>query len=1037
MGYTQDELDAAVEKLVKTTIRRQYGALGTRRTDLTFSDVQDAAAGVFVLYPNAPFYVVFLATARLREAVAAEQTTASDFIDTVSAVGRRVTAISNLGPLANAKAALEAMSTALGVRSSTFVDIEEIPAFQRFDKNTERFLAESGKNVRQGGEIVRTPADARSLLDSSYFNLKNAHTDILRRARAIENAITDYEAMNLPGSFSATVISNAQRVLADHLSELELMGEKERLSVIRTVVLDVLATRAVVRGFGSMPLPTMFVPIEGTGSVFADSDRPAAAAELPAAYYGPYALLPETNELDFALDAGANPTMVALAGSFVATAESTVMETYDIGAPNTVGITNNQLRLEVKNYPAGSSTLVDVTLTTGATQTAQQVCTDIDTAILGLPSPPPIISEPYPFPLKFSGNVNAAMVGLVYAFTSTNPLTDFTQLPIEVDDLLVFTDYTSANYRAIFKVTGIFATYLECSLVYHPTAYVDEADKGIQVGGPRLPIRLRVTGPQDVGTGQPDYRLQALNDKVSIFFPETGTAGKDIQFNTATTLGWVPVSDFVSRRTTAQEVVNIIRSSGGSSIYGVARVDAEAVFTATAYSGRGKADPYNFLRLIASKLDQRGLTATTVGVASYSFNITEAGEAGVVVGDIVAIRVSVTSSDVGATGVITSVTPTSVEATFPDILVTLTGLGVEIGPDLSALPMDATAVVSGGTANDGAYPITAVGTIPFELDIGARLPVPATTGNLSPTGMTLEVGFYKVHFKSLDTTTGTSITLSSLSNPRSAVPTFFPAGAHTAKGATPYLQLPELPKSLEVGDVFELYNTQFDEPDFTSAVVNFDSDGVVELADAVFTSLPDFVFSQESAIPFARIRRHKTNNYAAYRENLASWLELPAQQDRYFRELSRLLTILKASSNPTLTQLNDVKLHLQAMESSLSILDGYLAGYSVDAVDQVDTIVASFLQEGADRAVDILLEARFSDFFGLDIDEVSYTGNVQKNMKDVQRLDLPIRRAGRMNRSNAASSIIASYEEPDFEYDKSDVDDVEEPDIPTGTTIDL
>jgi len=55
MSYTDEEVTAAVEKLVRTSIRRNIGSLGNRDLDVSFDDYMDAAAGVFILFQNAPF----------------------------------------------------------------------------------------------------------------------------------------------------------------------------------------------------------------------------------------------------------------------------------------------------------------------------------------------------------------------------------------------------------------------------------------------------------------------------------------------------------------------------------------------------------------------------------------------------------------------------------------------------------------------------------------------------------------------------------------------------------------------------------------------------------------------------------------------------------------------------------------------------------------------------------------------------------------------------------------------------------------------
>ena len=59
-GYSQDEINAVVQQLVLSSITVPIDTLGVRRSDLQFNQFQQTAAGLFVLYPNAPFYVMWL-----------------------------------------------------------------------------------------------------------------------------------------------------------------------------------------------------------------------------------------------------------------------------------------------------------------------------------------------------------------------------------------------------------------------------------------------------------------------------------------------------------------------------------------------------------------------------------------------------------------------------------------------------------------------------------------------------------------------------------------------------------------------------------------------------------------------------------------------------------------------------------------------------------------------------------------------------------------------------------------------------------------
>jgi hypothetical protein len=134
-----------------------------------------------------------------------------------------------------------------------------------------------------------------------------------------------------------------------------------------------------------------------------------------------------------------------------------------------------------------------------------------------------------------------------------------------------------------------------------------------------------------------------------------------------------------------------------------------------------------------------------------------------------------------------------------------------------------------------------------------------------------------------------------------------------------------------------------------------------------------------------------------------------------------------------MSQVNDVKSQLSSLGDALDVLATYLESYSADVVPQVDTLITTFKEKGAERAKDILLEARFSDFFGLTMDGMSYSGDVQAKLKEINREDLPVRKDNRTGKYKGGGELLAQIDDKDFEYDTSDIDTSEDIDIPTGT----
>jgi hypothetical protein len=273
--YTPEEIQASVERLLRGSIRRPVDTLGVRRTDISFSDIQEAAAGVFLLYPMAPFYVAFLGAQRLGDAIVTESALLQRILEAIDAAGRRVLPAPDVSSLFNAKAALEELETAAAARDRAFKDIARVPAFQRFNANAQAFLEGPASSVRQGGDIVQTPEEARRALPALIQRLKDAHAALVARVAALANALVDYESVNLPALVARGVISRSRAVLADHASTLDALPQAERPEKMRAVALDVLASRAVVRTFGSLGGATSALALSGIAAPYADAAHPA------------------------------------------------------------------------------------------------------------------------------------------------------------------------------------------------------------------------------------------------------------------------------------------------------------------------------------------------------------------------------------------------------------------------------------------------------------------------------------------------------------------------------------------------------------------------------------------------------------------------------------------------------------------------------------------------------------------------------------------------------------------------------------------
>jgi hypothetical protein len=1019
--YTSDEIQAAVERVVRSSIRRPYGTLGNRDAGATFNDLQDAAAGVYILKPNAPFYTVFLGAQRLLGLLADEEQTLLNLVEAIENVNRHVTEIDNLAPLNNARAALDALSNAAGSRNSIFSSIEDVPAFQRYDQNVQRFLDESAKNARSRGQLVPTPQESRASLAGLVRTLRTQHEVTLSRSLLLTQAIDDYDGLQLPSLIAAGVISKARAVLQSRIEELTALSPKDRLGKIRDVTLDLLAGRAAVTGLGSLRATTTFALIEGAGTPFADTDHPATPASLPT-NTGPFPIWPERNTLDFILD-GSFSFSALIPGSFLAKVTSALPEPYIVSAGE------NDVLMFSADTPAG---LIDVsvTLTAGA-RTADEIAVDINAA---LPPLFPLISEAVLSTTKFVGVVDSDATGSSsdIDFILPSPGT-WDALGVRAGDVVRVTDTLSLNFGSEFEVDvgGIAGDTITCTQVSGP-APADETLIEVEAGSGHT-VRIRIAD---------GFEQQALDDRIGIVFTSSALNTALIGGPLAPqSLGFRQGSKIYSRSTSAEQVTQDVPKLSPSTLSGVPRLDASTDFVPAVFEGLGRSDPDNPNKLIAYKMWVR--TDAPAGTLGVVFSVLDADSAGVIVGDTLVIRETPVSADINVKGVITAVDDTSITVDMDQSITGGSDLQIEVGPTLVLTSQYLEAQVTDSESQDGTYfmDVRGQGSIPFELTMEGLIPFNRSLGG-RPAFFTLGLGASAVLFTSTKTDLTTNVRVETIS-PTSAVPSFFSFAANEATGSTKFFQLPEDPRTLQVGDTLEVYETTYNIVSNSFQITGLElSELLIELDPEIDTEFGTINMSQVAQPPFARIRLSKKNNYTIFEQLLSSWVALSVNQEAWFTELSRLLNPLIANENPTAAAVNSARTHVVELLSVFTragaignnaepddTLESILTDYFVEPVEEVDVLVETYLERGATRGIDLLLQGQFNVFFGLTLEGMTYDGAARAALRDVQRLDLPIKKTGRTQNLDNAQTL-AEWEDPDFEFDQSDTENAVDVEIP-------
>jgi len=1011
--YTQAELDQAVESLIRRDVRFEYDSLGTRRLDVTFTDLQDAAAGVFTSNQAAPFYVVKLASNRLDALLVAEISSIDTLIDQVRACGRNVLPITKLSPLENARVALDALSNAAGNRDGGFEDIRQLPAFKRFKRNTARFLNDSGRNVKSGGFIVSTPQEARGKLKQLSMDLREKHEGVLGKAALIQGALSSYGSLQLPARQSYNIITNARDALQARLDELNALSDTERLSVIRDVVLDILAARAAVEGFGSLNPIGTFIVLDGEGGPFADASHPAVPAKLEADKYGPYSIYNTKHQLNVVVD-GVTSLGLQPQGSFVPRLD--VLRT--TSDPYIIDASRNTWTMQLEGGGSGA------VLITPGTHEVWKLVSELNGNFSTFPDPD---VQGWKAELQFLPQKGSTVVNISEVIVPILPSVwkleimggqEWDDFGVVMGDYILIKDSSSSADGTLLEVGNVpSATVVWCDVVYPSGSIPTETDIVVEFGSPTsLIYYLFLTTPE---------LQQALDDReVYILSDLEADSLLSIGINTGTRL--------VARRTKASAVTDSLNISPTASSGGSAQARASHEFVVTVYLGKGRTEPSDPTKVVLYNF-RGSATVESTGGGSTTFTVPGLQEDEIVVGETLVVRETPHEADVNLYGLVTSVVGTTVVADFDvsDALPTPIPYSVflETGETIF-VPSEPTLVIEEASVSDGVYDVDQVGATPLDLILVRPISDYLGEGGQPILLVSVRLGQYRSSFESLSTGLDSSVEV--VSGDDDLSDTFFTA-LKKAWGTTVWFQLPEWPIDISVGDQLELYNNNYATPDFMATILSLEEDNkLIRISPEVPVNQAVLNFTVGTAVPFARIRRMQKNNYAELSEAVETWLALKNNDLLwYFRKLDAVLNPLVANTNPSLAQVNDAVLLLGELSATLTSLRTSLSTYDASVVPEVDTLLNSYQEEGADRASDVLASADFVTFFGLSMDESSYAGAVQVAIREVDRMDLPIRKDNRQtDEAVVQDTLIAQYDDVDFGFIAEEVNPQEDIDIP-------
>jgi hypothetical protein len=978
-AYTPDEITETVESLVKGTVTTGVDSLGVRKTNAAFNEVQEAAAGVFLLYSSTPYYLLYLGSQRLMQRVSGVEATLTALLEMVKVLRRRVTKVQDLGALKNARVSLSELEVQTKAGTTS---VKGSGAYQRVQASLDRFLAKNGSLVKSGGEIVPTPEEAKGAIPSLVTQLQEELEGVQELVGTLAEGISVYEGLSLPQTLMQAVFQKSRQKLELRLEELAGLDDKGRLAVIRSVVLDVLGVKAAVRTFGSFSTPGDLT-IQGLGRPYADADRLANPAEVKATYYGPHILVPDpapsssTNILTLTVEGQAETFY--LPPSYYARIEGQQVEPFLIDDSNDT--------FEVMVF----TDAFQVSLTHGS-RTAQEVADDITAGLSGSG----FRGEVYYSPLLYEGEVE------ITGFTVTLPFGGFPADLIETgDEFVILSGSGDIGERRLVDGPPVGPDYNTFS--YEGAALTAGPGQRIQVGKAKKKVRI---APSNV--------YGAFEDRLTLKL----TCPDAVALQAGVTLGMYGQLYSRTSLTEAKVVADYIAQNS-------LRVNARVQFVPEFLNVPVHTDPINAGRVTAYWFyGTATLTAGYLITGTLKVSLAEDERSRIRVGDSLYLRSGAWLNLQGGVGGINE--DGTLELVVGDVI-TAGEYTIEIGPPSSGCHR--WDVLSG--PNQGTYLTDKLET---SLTVVMQTMFPFYRGGFTkPVYMRADIGHEFVVFMSRDQTVNSQITVSDPTQ------TFLNTPSKTARGTTPWFQLPEVPAGLEEGDQLQFFTVDTVTPSKALVIDTISrSDRVLGLEVAVASDV-NWSFTPGEAPPFARLKKVRVIDFESYKAAMEAWNSFQARV--FFLDLNRLLNPLLKNDQPADSQVGAVEGKLRELLGTLTLNGATITGappsktlefalneYEVEPVPEVTTLINTYVQRGADRAVDLLLRGRFDTFFGLSQEESSYAGDFQAKLRSVMTSDLPVRKNNRL--AALSSQHVATVDSPNYEIDTSDRDERPVPSAP-------
>jgi hypothetical protein len=1000
MSFTADEIQASVERLVRATLRRQHGNAGEADTEATFSDMNEAAASLFMMTPEAPYYVAYLGSRRLEQRLKETSTSLVSLKNLLSSYNRRVEENPNLSPLTTMGTALGALDSALSVRTTGMRGLSGIPAYQQFLGAVDEFLEGAAQNVKDGGEIVPTPSEIRKLIPSVLRVTKEQFEEVKRIQVSLCTALTDYSTAELSHKASKNVAAKTRRVLAEHEANLSKLSGEKKSEQLRSVVLDVLAARSVFNAVGSFTAPKETKVAEGSAVPYADATYLATPASFLSDVAGPYILTSSNYVLSFLVDGSLVEEEVLLNPSFKAQVDGVAGEPFDFHIAGIDILDNREFVVNVSGVDR------TVNFTTDAITSAAEAVTQLNAVLNAYGITASAVGETGSKRIRLeatSFDVNVTIEVVASAASDTLGFaTGYVWQCLKTPAWQVAADVNgkSTKVTAALSFSSLLNLYTRTDPANLP--YVRKRPTGTTSVLSPTSLRFTITdGNTTTGVSVGDVLI--LPDASSWTI-------------SAVTGGYVDATNGVVTPTVQVGISAVIGTPKPANIAFVHCYKMRAVATVTQHPSIAGRATVTFTDGSLHTLVYPGTVQVLMmdgANANTVWNIVSAPD----------------SSSLLVDSSLDAVTGTNVE--------------VLLVPDLSLVGFvegDILRIMT--TENKGDYDIGAndySGTFTNKgaLRIVQTLTLSEDIGFLPGQNVRAlaKIGKGYVEFKSASAGTDTKLETVGTA---SGFSTFF-AGAKSTVGSSPWLEVSSTTaKTLAVGDAIRYFEDDYNVATQESQVVSLrvvDDKTVAAILPVIGTDQEwDF---DATVPPYARVVDQSYRTYDGFRVCAEDWASvIEASFANYFYDLERLTSALLHNRSAADFQVNDILAKILELENILLqenapdetlTLQYAVTQFQMKPVQEVDTLLRSLREKGAERAVDVLLEGKFKEFFAMDFEDTSYAGAMLKATRDLTREDMPIRKDDRAGRKE--QRMLVEAESPDYEIDQSDIDETSGVDV--------